>query len=529
MKSLLLIISFLFVCVNVNAQQEFHVYPKTHKTNPGKPSGNGSVSSPWDLQTALSQSIKTVNDNDVIYLHKGTYNGRFTSLITTINKNNYVAVKPYKDDKVVLNGNVASKLGAVLNIKGGNVIFENLEITFFGSFSRNEKDENFQVVNGINHLDGEDCKLINLKIYNNPGSGIGSWKRTGGTIIDGCYIYSNGYMSKVRGSGVGIYVQNQSKKIRYIINNTIFNNYYKGVEVWSASSGTKLEFVKNITLTKNIIFNNGNPSGKFVDNVIIASNDKNGKNVAKNIFFDSNVLYHNSDFLTGNNLGDGASLTIGYNSRAPVEDVTISNNIIIGKNNALRILHAKSLIFKNNVAYCGYVHYNNSILSHLKVRWKFNDNTYYTRKIKSQRISKYGDFTLQEWQSNFGLDNNSIREHVKNFNLNSVLDITKIKNSKNVFRITLFHKEGQNISVDFSNLGIIKGSSYKIFDIENSSKIIKSGKISKRPKITFPMNLDYFEKPLHNEKAKKTPSNFGVYIIKFEKKNSFFESLFGKL
>jgi hypothetical protein len=44
----------------------------------------------------------------------------------------------------------------------------------------------------------------------------------------------------------------------------------------------------------------------------------------------------------------------------------------------------------------------------------------------------------------------------------------------------------------------------------------------------FPMNVSVFELPLHNQIAKKTPNNFGVFFIKFEKKLSFFERLLGK-
>jgi parallel beta-helix repeat protein len=528
MKFKLAIIFSLLTVVALYAQQEFHVFPTSHKVNPGKASGNGSISNPWDLQTALGQNISMVNDNDIIYLHEGIYKGRFTSTISTIDKNSFITVKPYKNDKVVLDGNVASKLGAVIEVKGGNVIFQNFEITFLGNFSRSAIDKDFQAVSGISHVDGEDCKFINLKIHNNPGSGIGSWKRTGGTVIDGCQIYNNGYMSKVRGSGVGIYVQNQSDKIRYIVNNTIFNNYYKGIEVWSASSGTKLEFVKNITLQKNIIFNNGNPGGRLVDNVIIATDDRDGINIAKNIIFDSNVLYHNSDFKTHKNFGDGASLTLGYKAGAPVENITMTNNVIIGKNNALRLLHIKSLVFKNNISYCGYVHYDSSVLKHLKTGWQFDKNTYYTKKSKSQRISKHKDFTLKEWQTGFGLDKNSTWKQAKDFNMKSVLDISKLSNSDDTYRLTLFQKDGKNVSVDFSDMNIAEGSDYKIYDLENPNKIIKSGKISNDNKITFTMELSQLEMPLHNLKAQKTPNNFGVFVIKFEKKLSFFERLFNR-
>lgn len=527
MKSVFLLILLFLSVETISSQQEFHVYPNNHKTNPGKASGNGTIFNPWDLQTALSQSTNSVNGDDVIYLHEGTYNGRYVSTITTIDKNSFITVKPYKKDKIILNGNVASKLGSVLEIKGGNVIFEDLEITFLGDFSRSMKDKGFQVVNGVSHVDGVNCKFINLKIHNNPGSGFGSWKRTGGSIIDGCIIYNNGYMSKVRGSGVGIYVQNQSDKIRYITNNTIFNNYYKGIEVWSSTSGTKFEFVKNITLKKNVVFNNGNPGGKFVDNVIIASNDKEGINVAKNIIFDANILYHNSDFTSKTNFGDGASLTLGYSAKTPVEDVTVTNNLIIGKNNALRLLHIKSLVFKNNIAYCGYVHYNSSVVKHLKNKWDFNNNIYYSRKSKSQRISNHKDFTLKEWQTNFGLDQNSTWKQVKEFNMKSVLDVSKFKDSKNEYRVTLFQKEGKDVLVNFSRLDLKKGSSYKIYDMENRYKIIKSGKLGSEGKVIFPMNSSDLEMPLHNSIAKKTPNNFGVFMIKFERKRSFFERLFG--
>lgn len=528
MKLNFLIISLLFSVVTTSAQHVFHVFPENHKSNPGTSNGNGSIVNPWDLQTAISQDTNSVNDNDIIYLHEGTYNGRYISTITTVDKNSFVTVRPYKNDKVVLNGNVDSKLGSVLEVKGGNVIFQDLEITFLGDFSRSMKDKNFQVVNGISHIDGEDCKFINLKVYNNPGSGIGSWKRTGGSIIDGCLIYNNGYMSKVRGSGVGIYVQNQSDKIRYLTNNTIFNNYYKGIEVWSATSGRQFEFVKNVTLKHNIIFNNGNPGGNFVDNVIIASNDKDGINVAKNIILDSNILYHNSDFTSNTNFGDGASLTLGYSANAPVEDVTVTNNIIIGKNNALRLLHIKSLIFKNNIAYCGYVHYESSVMKHIKSGWEFDNNIYYTRKSNSQRVSKHRDYALKDWQTNFGLDKNSTWKQVKDFDMKSVLDVTKINETEDVYRVTLFSKEGNNVSIDFSNLDLKNASTYKIYDIENPEKIIKSGKISNSLKLKFPMNVSDLELPLHNTKAKKTPNSFGVYLVKFEKKLSLFERLFGR-
>jgi hypothetical protein len=73
-KICLSILSVLFIMLSV-AQQEFHVFPETHKTTPGKSIGNGSLQNPWDLQTALTQSNKVVKGDDIIWLHEGVYNG----------------------------------------------------------------------------------------------------------------------------------------------------------------------------------------------------------------------------------------------------------------------------------------------------------------------------------------------------------------------------------------------------------------------------------------------------------------------
>ncbi|MDP5081573.1 MAG: right-handed parallel beta-helix repeat-containing protein, partial [Winogradskyella sp.] len=288
------LINFLFILVATVcfSQNQFHVFPSDGEKTRGNPNGDGSLSKPWDLQTALSQPSERLNGGDIIWIHQGVYNGRFRSMLKSTITNSYITVSAYEQDKVILNGNVDEKNGYVLDINGGGVIYKNFEITFLGEFSRSRQDVNFNVVTGVNHTKGENCKFQNLVIHNIPGSGIGSWKATANSVIEDCIIYNNGYEGG-RGHGVGIYVQNQSDDIRLIRNNIIFNNYYKGIEVWSATSGSKFQFIKNVTLLDNIIFNNGVPYGKNVDNIIIASNDTDGINVAKDIKVLNNVLYHN--------------------------------------------------------------------------------------------------------------------------------------------------------------------------------------------------------------------------------------------
>ena len=73
--------------------------------------------------------------------------------------------------------------------------------------------------------------------------GIGSWKHTEGSIIEDCLIYFNGFI------------------------------------------------------------NNGVPSGRYWRNIVVATNDKEDHNIARNIKLIDNVLYHDIDFLTKQNSG----------------------------------------------------------------------------------------------------------------------------------------------------------------------------------------------------------------------------------
>ncbi len=510
MKQLLLTLYALLLCQTTMAQQEFHVFPNVSITK----NGDGSIQNPWDLQTALNQSSNVVNGGDTIWLHKGVYNGRFISNISSTVEGKYITVVPYKNEKVVLNGNVSSNKKQVLEVRGANVTFKDFEVTFLGNFLRHVKESGFLKVDGINHTSGYDNKFINLKIYNNPGSGFGSWKFTGGSVIYGCKIYNNGFFSNVRGSGAGIYVQNISEKTRKIENNIIFNNYYMGIEAWSASTNADAAYVKNILIKDNVVFNNGSPGNHYKNNLIVATDDKNGINRATNIKVLDNVFYHNAD-ISNTAKGDAASLTLGVNSKAPLKNVEVKGNVIIGGNNSLRFDNAENTVFENNLVYAGYVHLNKSVLSNIS-GWTFNNNKYFSKNSRNFRIINHKDYTFDDWKSNFKQDNNSQWNTIKQFSSDTVLNVTQNEYNENSFRIALMDVNGESVTVDFSDYNFPTGTKYKIVDVENPNKILSEGTLPLNSKVEFIMQLTEFEKPLHNEYAKKTLSNFGVFEIEFQ-------------
>lgn len=506
------------ICISLIgfAQQEFHVFPKDHNETPGTPNGTGSLVNPWDLQTALFQTSDVVKSGDTIWLHEGVYNGRFVSKLESLEPNRFITVSGFKNDRVVLNGNVPSSRTAVLEVVGKQVIYKNFEVTWLGEFSRDENDEDFQDCGGIRHLKGENCRFYNLMIYNNPALGIGSWKHGAGSLIENCIIYNNGFISKDgKGRGEGIYVQNKSDEVRILKNNIIFNNYYKGIEVWSSGKRATQQVVKNITLEGNIVFNSGSPSGHFYDNVIVASNDKNGINVAKNISILNNVFYHNTTQENGRIYGDAPTLTLGFIAKAPIENVVVDGNIIVGGYNGLRILQAKSLHFTNNKIHTGIVQVGPSISDYFQ-DWTFNSNTIYSSLIKPFRVPRVEDYSLNIWQSKFQLDSNSSLSKLTEFDLGNVLQVTRHNQDRHKFNVALFNAEGNNVIVDFSEYGINSQMAYTIYDVENRNVVLKKGLLAEDHTVTFPMQLTEYEKPLHNSIAKKTIANFGVFIIEFE-------------
>jgi hypothetical protein len=113
---------------------------------------------------------------------------------------------------------------------------------------------------------------------------------------------------------------------------------------------------------------------------------------------------------------------------------------------------------------------------------------------------------------------------LEEFNLPSVLDISKNEHKGDSYRVVLFSKSENDVIVDFSKYDIAENTNYVIRDVENLDEELKTGTLKNGSKIVFPMKLE--------RNDNKSLNNFGVYIIEFkpqemiEEKKSFFERLF---
>ncbi len=532
-----------------------------HVTVNGTPTGNGTLTAPWDIQTALNHPA-SVKPGDTIWLHQGDYKGRFVSRLNGTSGMD-ITVSSYPGELAVLDGEKPSLIPqtldisaesdsqlAVLNVIGGFVIFENFEITRKGANLRNTNSAGMQIIGGINHLSGENCKFRNLVIYNTTGTGVGSWKSTAGSEFYGNIVYNNGWIASDRAHGPGFYVQNKSDQIRLIENNIIFNNYYKGIDVWSANTNTASllvrDYVKNVTLHRNVIFNSSTPSPYrpaagiplHNDNIMIGTDDNAGFNIARKIIISDNFLYHTTNLDVSGTWYDGTSLTIGWNPGVPVQEVTVNNNFIVGRNPVVFFNHAKTLTFTNNIVWGRYIMVSAQNSNDIG-NWVFDNNRYATIFNEHNDPDYRGIFlnspnpkkTLNEWKAAYNIDLNSTwtrgcvgfgNKQLPVFDT-KLTKITQNKYAPNKFTVVLFDKSGSNKTVDFTNYTIPTGTAYKIRDVENYHTIVTEGIYN--GSISFDMESTQIELPTVGEEitnnylssyAVKSANNFGTYIVEFE-------------
>ena len=71
-----------------------------HVTSGASSNGNGSLASPWQMQTALNQP-SAVKPGDTIWVHAGTYTGMFISSLNG-SAGKPVLVRNYQNDRVTI-------------------------------------------------------------------------------------------------------------------------------------------------------------------------------------------------------------------------------------------------------------------------------------------------------------------------------------------------------------------------------------------------------------------------------------------
>jgi len=216
----------------------------------GTPSGSGTLSSPYDLATALSGAVG--GPGDVFWLRGGTYViGHIDTKIQGA-PGQPITFQPRPGEQPRVNGSLSFFESA------GYVVLRDFEL-----FSSDANRVSTQTNAGFNPTDinpitgiasySPNMSFINLIMHDETREGIYISHEGSNNLIYGCVVFNTGWRSPDNAEGHGIYVQG-SEGTREVADNIVFNNAGVGLHIYANDPGQDLA---SIILDGNVAFNAG--------------------------------------------------------------------------------------------------------------------------------------------------------------------------------------------------------------------------------------------------------------------------------
>ena len=477
-----------------------------HVTTTGSAKGSGTLSSPWDLKTALNHP-SAVKPGNTIYIHGGTYYGAYEANLNGAAAKP-ITVRPWYDETVIIDSrkDVPAGLAATLEFKGSYTHIMGLTI-------RNSNPNHYIPLangrDGVFYL-GSYNKLINCIIHDNTGNGIGFWSSAIGSEVAGCIIYHNGTIGSDRGHGHGLYIQNDSDTYKLIHDNIIFNSFGKGAQIYGTSVG-----VRNVKMTNNVIFNSALAASNAIEQGIYAGGEK----PVNNIILNDNIFYvspqysniaasakfghenvHNGYGEFKNNVCMDAYLHITKNW----DKITTRNNTYISKSSKTRMV------------------FGFDKLTNVTVR-DYDNNHYYRGEI-GENGGTWNGFTLYSLST---IQNNphnpayNTEQHSVYHGALPTGELIVVKPNpyqSGRAHITIHNWSGKTkIAVNVSSI-LKSGDTYALYDVTNlSNGPIVTAKYTGAA-IEIPMNRSKVDTPIgltsNLDRFKNTAPDFGVFLLK---------------
>lgn len=355
-----------------------------HVTTSGTSGGNGSVSNPWDLATALAQPV-AVQPGDTIWLHGGNYSGNYSSTLTG-SATAPIVVRNYNDERVIIDGGGGS--GFALTVYGSDAWYWGLEIMSSG-LDRDVSNAGSSPPD-LNHAYGFYIFGVRTRFINNivhdTSQGFGFWTPAVDSELYGNLVYYNGWEGPDRGHGHGLYVQNNTG-MKYLANNFVFSNFGWGLHAYTEGGR-----INNIQTDGNTFFENGKISAfGYTTNLL-----HGGLQIAQNPMIFNNATYYPQ-------AGGGGAIGLGYS--AGCNRPTVEGNYFAAESAIDIGGSCTHETFKNNLFY-------GSVPGGLETN--FPDNTYKTSAPTTNatllRPNQYEpnktNLTIYNWQQLNSVDVN---------------------------------------------------------------------------------------------------------------------------
>lgn len=493
----------------------------------GSAAGTGSMASPWDLKTALSQPA-AVKPGDTIYLRGGTYNVPAADLGFTSNltgtASSPIKVMSYPGEWAVIDGNVsfsAVKSKTILLVVGAYTWFMNFEITNSEPGTRKiavtGSNPSERRANSIDDA-GTSTKIINLIIHD-TGQGIASGNDVSGNEYYGNVIYNNGWDAPDRTHGHGGYIQSGTGP-KNLEDNFFFNNFADNTQMYgSGSTGNR-----NVTWIGNAFFNGDQTWwGPNITNLVVKENYtykqifKLGQNLD---ISNTSADIQNNYFMSGVFMDELA------------QAVTFRNNTVWRDSNdptvmlQVRNFWAPSKFsIDNNVYYKSptspgvgqmRVIYNGS-KKWLPIIKRFNGEFAFN-KVTGSQVNAYL-ITKRSWQDDFRFDMNTTY-------IDSVPAGTKVFVRKNKYdpgrsNIVIYNwDQASTVNIDASST-LTPGDSYELHSVQDYFGDVQTGVYGGGPlsvnmsgrSMARPIGYDQVTAWYHDPLQQNTFPKFGAFIL----------------
>jgi hypothetical protein len=308
----------------------------------GSPGNDGSVDRPLDLATALAAG-SPARPGDTIWLRGGVYRGGFASRLHGA-PGAPIRVREYPGERAIIDGNhpVAVDQSAALAIFGSNTWFWGFEVTSSDPDRADRREPGGPA--GITVLESSNIKLINLRVHDMPGNGLGLWSENVDVEVYGCLVYYNG----VNEYDHGMYVQNRTG-LKQLVDNVIFRSSGHGVHAFGSSAA----FLNDIRLEGNTLFNNGEIVGASDRNILVGGDTR-----ARRPHLAFNATYYPTNGNGANNLGYDAGCV----------DAVVTDNYFVRGESALQMVNCGAREMARNLLVGNWHPKNLPLL--------FPDNTY---------------------------------------------------------------------------------------------------------------------------------------------------------
>ena len=376
-----------------HAQNTWYVAPN------GASTGNGTISSPWDLQTALNQPA-SVHAGDTIWVRGGTYhaptsNGFGSNLNGT--SSSPIIVRNYNGERATIDGLgtefALGVYGSYTWIWGLEVMDSNTKRTATAPGSGSEPNAFGVAVYGPGN------KFINM-IVHDTAEGFSGYNQAPNSEFYGNLSYYNGWIGPDRNHGHGMYMQNNSGT-KLISDNIIGDNADEGLQVYGSGNASIVGF----TLSGNSLYNTSSwPFPNYQYNLVLGGGAvQNGNTISDNYSFFTpaqNYGFINlGQYTSGQNLVATNNIFVGGYVSVAVEGMagpfTFTGNKVYNTPSSVRLVTFGQFSGQTTA---GFTWDNNSY---------YGLNSFYAGIYNGTSTSGGATVNLAGWKSETGFDAHS--------------------------------------------------------------------------------------------------------------------------